>query len=461
MTSFKEDTIAAISTPLGEGGIGIVRLSGPDSLAVADRIFQGKEGGKPSLLPTHSLHYGYIISKGIPIDEVLLTVMRAPRTYTREDIVEINCHGGIVPLRKVLELTLKEGARLADPGEFTRRAFLNGRIDLAQAEAVVEIIKAKTDLSLKVASSQLQGRLSARVEDVRKKIRGLLVKVELTIDFSEEDVGVFKEEDIRQEVEKIKLELDELLTSADHGKVLREGMKTVIGGKPNVGKSSLWNALLGEGRAIVTPLPGTTRDALEEIVNIRGFPLRLVDTAGIRKARGRIERESVIRSRQSLEEADLVLIVLDGSAPLGGDDKDIREELEGKAAIIIINKIDLGQRIKLREVKRIWPGKRIVRISATQGLGLAELKKAIADTFWQGEVPSPETILVINARHKESLLRARKGLDGVTHGLNRRLPPEFIVSDFRLVLNSLGEVGGETATEEILDEIFSRFCIGK
>ncbi len=461
MTSFKEDTIAAISTPLGEGGIGIVRLSGPDSLSVADRIFRGKEGGKPSRMPTHSLHYGYIQSKGKPVDEVLLTVMRAPRTYTREDIVEINCHGGIVPLRKVLELTLKEGARLAAPGEFTRRAFLNGRIDLAQAEAVVEIIKAKTDLSLKVATSQLRGRLSMKVEDVRKKIRRLLVQVESVIDFSEDGVELFKEEDLRQEVEKIKIELDELLISADQGKILREGMKTVIGGKPNVGKSSLWNALLGEERAIVTPLPGTTRDALEETVNIRGFPLRLVDTAGIRKTRGRIERESVIRSRQSLEEADLTLVVLDGSEPLSGEDTDIREELKEKAALVVINKIDLSQRITLREVQKIWPGKRIVRVSAAQGLGLAGLKKAIAEIFWEGKVPSPETLLVIQARHKEALLRARKGLDAVATGLNRRLSPEFIVSDFRLVLNSLGEIGGETAPEEILEEIFSRFCIGK
>jgi tRNA modification GTPase len=238
-------------------------------------------------------------------------------------------------------------------------------------------------------------------------------------------------------------------------------MKTVIGGKPNVGKSSLWNALLGEERAIVTSLPGTTRDALEEIVNIRGFPLRLVDTAGIRKARGRIERESVIRSRQSLEEADLALVVLDGSEPLSGDDQDIRAYLKEKTVIIVINKIDLSQRIKLREVKRLWPGKRTVRVSAAQGLGLTELKKAIAEIFWQGEVPSPETILVIQARHKEALLRARKGLDEVSAGLNRRLPPEFIVSDFRLVLNRLGEIGGETATEEILEEIFSQFCIGK
>ncbi|MCD5401518.1 tRNA uridine-5-carboxymethylaminomethyl(34) synthesis GTPase MnmE [candidate division NPL-UPA2 bacterium] len=461
MTSFKEDTIVAISTPLGEGGIGIVRLSGPDSLTLADRIFQGKDGRKPSRMPTHTLHYGYIMAEEIPLDEVLLTIMRAPRTYTREDIVEINCHGGIVPLKKVLELTLKKGARLAEPGEFTKRAFLNGRIDLAQAEAVVETIRAKTNLSLRVAISQLRGYLSTKVEHIRRNLLRLIAKVEVVIDFPEEDVEVLGEEDIRKEVKKLKAELEELLASADSGKVLREGIKTVIGGKPNVGKSSLWNALLGEERAIVTPLPGTTRDTLEEIVNIQGFPLRLMDTAGIRRARGRIERESVVRGRRSLEEADLALVVLDGSEPLAGDDKGLMEELKGKTAIIVINKIDLGQKIKLGEVKRAWPGKKIVRISATQGTGLPELKRAIADIFWRGGTPSPETILVTNARHKEVLLRAREGLKEVVAGLNRQLPPEFIASGLRSVLNSLGEIGGETATEEILDEIFSEFCIGK
>lgn len=467
MTSFKEDTIVAISTPLGEGGIGIVRLSGPDALALAGRIFypcghkQGKNGRKPSRMPTHSLHYGHIIAKGTLIDEVLLTVMRAPRTYTREDIVEINCHGGIVPLREVLALALREGARLAEPGEFTRRAFLNGRIDLAQAEAVAEMIRAKTDLSLRVAVSQLRGHLSIRVEGIRKKLVKLAAKVEAVIDFPEEEVGVLKGEEIRKEMKMLRVELDKLLASADSGKVLREGIKAVIVGRPNVGKSSLWNVLLGEERAIVTPLPGTTRDALEEIVNIQGAPLRLVDTAGIRRARGRIERESVVRSRRSLEEADLALVVLDGSEPLTGDDRDVMEGLKGKAAIIVINKMDLRRRIRPGEVKSILPGKKLVRISATQGTGLRELKRAIAGVFWRGGVPSPETTLVTNARHKEALLRAREGLEKVAAGLNYQLPPEFIASDLRLALNSLGEIGGGAATEEILDQVFSQFCIGK
>jgi len=362
MISFKEDTIAAISTPLGEGGIGIVRLSGPDSLAIADRIFRNQDGRNPSRMSTHSLCYGHIIAAGKPIDEVLLTVMRAPRTYTREDIVEINCHGGIVPLRQVLELTLKEGARLAEPGEFTRRAFLNGRIDLAQAEAVVETIRAKTDLSLRAAMSQLQGKLSAQVEGMQASLGKLLANVEASIDFAGDGGGVFPEEDLRKEVELLTVELEALLASAESGRVLREGIKTVIAGRPNVGKSSLWNALLGEERAIVTSLPGTTRDALEEMVDVRGIPLRLVDTAGIRKARGRIERESVVRSRRSLQEADLALIVLDGSVPLSGDDQEIGEEARGKETVLVINKIDLPQRLESGDVKRVWPGKKIVRL---------------------------------------------------------------------------------------------------
>ncbi len=451
----------AISTPLGEGGIGIVRLSGPDSLALADRIFQSKDGRKPSRMPTHTLHYGYIMAQEIPLDEVLLTVMRAPRTYTREDIVEINCHGGVVPLKKVLELTLKEGARLAEPGEFTKRAFLNGRIDLARAEAVVETIRARTDLSLRVAISQLRGHLSLKVEHMKTALVKLVAKVEATIDFPEEDIAVLKEEDTRKEAEKLKAELEELLASADSGKVLREGLKTVVGGRPNVGKSTLWNALLGEERAIVTSLPGTTRDTLEETVNIQGLSLRLVDTAGIRRARGRIERESVVRGRRSLEEADLVLVVLDGSKPLNEDDRDIAKDLKEKVVIIIINKTDLSQKIGLGGVKKFWPDKKIVKISATQGTGLSELKKAIADIFWRGEVPSPETILVTKARHKEALLRAREGLEEAITGLERQLSPEFIASDLRSALKSLGEIGGETASEEVLEQIFSQFCIGK
>ncbi len=452
----------AISTPLGEGGIGIVRLSGPDSLAIADSIFRGKDDGyKPSRMPTHTLHYGYIMAQETPLDEVLLTVMRAPRTYTREDIVEINCHGGIVPLRKVLELTLKEGARLAEPGEFTRRAFLKGRIDLAQAEAVAETIRARTDLSLQVAISQLRGHLSLKVEHMKTSLVKLIAKVEVVIDFPEEEVGVPQEEEIKKGVERLKGELEELLASADSGKVLREGLRTVIGGRPNVGKSTLWNALLGEERAIVTSLPGTTRDTLEETVDIQGISLRLVDTAGIRRTRGRIERESVMRGRRSLKEADLTLIVLDGSEPLTGDDKDIMKELKEKVTVIVINKIDRGQRIKLEEVKRAWPNKKIVRISALQGRGLPELKKALVDIFWRGEVPSPETLLVTKARHKEALSRAKEGLEEVLTGLERQLSPEFIASGLRLALKSLGEIGGETATEEILDHIFSQFCIGK
>ncbi|MCD5391144.1 tRNA modification GTPase [candidate division NPL-UPA2 bacterium] len=485
------DTIAAISTPLGEGGIGIVRLSGPQSLAIAERIFQARDGIKPSQSPTHSLHYGHITQNGEIIDEVLLTVMRAPRTYTREDIVEINCHGGIVPLRKVLDLTLKEGACLAEPGEFTKRAFLNGRIDLAQAEAVVDVIRAKTSLSLKTAMSQLRGNFSRKVEDLRTLVVNFIAKVEANLDFPDEDVvkhthtqpkampkaakgnatplqhrpkaGVesLNWQEMREELSEVVDSLNKLIATAKNGKVLREGIRVAISGKPNVGKSSLFNALLGENRTIVTATAGTTRDTIEETINIKGIPLNLVDTAGLREAQGEIGRQSVARSRRSMGEADLVLLVLDGSGALSREDRTIMEEVKDRAAILVINKMDLPRGIDISEVKEALPGKRIVRISATRKSGLPMLKRAIVDMFWQGKVLSPETALVTNARHKNALLRAKESLQNCRSSLQSQVPLEFIALDLRAALNSLGEIVGETATEDILNQIFSQFCIGK
>ncbi len=507
------DTVAAISTPLGEGGIGIVRLSGPQSLAIADRIFQGKDGIKPSQSPTHTLHYGHITQNGEIIDEVLLTVMRAPRTYTREDIVEINCHGGIVPLGRVLDLTLKKGACLSEPGEFTKRAFLNGRIDLAQAEAVIDVIRAKTRLSLKAAVSQLSGHFSREVEDLRNLLVNILAKVEANADFPEEDavkrgetpqstvkqcrfsgsadsqavpfacstltchtekqcpkgrqhwpkagVGSLNWQDIRRELVPIVDDLSKLIATAKSGKLLREGIRAAISGKPNVGKSSLFNALLGENRTIVTAVPGTTRDVIEETVNIKGIPLNLADTAGLRKAEGEIEKESVTRSRHSMGEADLILLTLDGSGTLSQEDRAIMEELKDRTAILVINKKDLPQRIDIKEVKEALPDKRIVRISATRKTGLLELRQAVADMFWQGEVLSPETALVTNARHKDALLKAKESLQNCRDSLQSQVPLEFIALDLRASINSLGEIVGETATEDILNRIFSQFCIGK
>ena len=455
------DTIAAISTPLGEGGIGIARLSGPQSLAIADRIFQGKDGIKPSESPTHTLQYGHITQNGEIIDEVLLTVMRAPYTYTREDIVEINCHGGIVPLGRVLDLTLKEGACLAEPGEFTKRAFLNGRIDLAQAEAVVNVIRAKTSLSLKAAMSQLRGHFSRKVEGLRTTLVNLIAKVEADGDFPDEDVESLNWQDIGRELSEMVDSLSKLIATAKSGKLLREGIRAVIAGKPNVGKSSLFNALLGEDRAIVTAVPGTTRDVIEETVNIKGIALNLADTAGLRKAEGEIEKESVTRSRHSMGEADLILLTLDGSGPLSREDRAIMEEVKDRAAILVINKMDLPQRLNIRQVKEALPDKRIVRISATRKTGLLELKQAVADMFWQGEVLSPETALVTNARHKDALLKAKESLQNCRSSLQSQVPLEFIALDLRSSLNSLGEIVGKTATEDILNRIFSQFCIGK
>ncbi|MCK4436346.1 tRNA uridine-5-carboxymethylaminomethyl(34) synthesis GTPase MnmE [bacterium] len=464
-------TIAAISTPLGEGGIGIVRLSGPQSLAIADRIFQARDGIKLSKSPTHTLHYGHIIENGGIIDEVLLTVMRAPRTYTKEDIVEINCHGGIMPLGGVLELVLKNGASLAEPGEFTKRAFLNGRIDLTQAEAVVDVIRAKTALSLRAAVSQLKGNFSRKVEDARHNLLNLLVKVEASVDFPGEDavkqhwpkagVETLNRQEVKEGLSGMVDSLSKLIATAKSGKLLREGIKVAICGKPNVGKSTLFNALLGEDRAIVTATAGTTRDTIEETINAEGFPVNLMDTAGLRKPRGEIGKESVIRSRRSMKEADLVLLVLDDSEVLSCEDKVIMGEVKDKTTILVINKIDLPQRLNMDEAKKALPDKRIVRISAIRKTGFSQLKRAIVGMFWQGGVLSPETALVTNARYKNALLMARESLQNARESLGSQVPLEFIALDIRSSINVLGEIVGEVATEDILKEIFSRFCIGK
>jgi tRNA modification GTPase len=414
---FANDTIAAVSTPLGEGGIGIVRLSGAKSLSIADKIFKRKDGKKPSSFSTYTTHYGYIVSKGERIEEVILTVMRAPRSYTREDIVEINCHGGIVPLKQVLDLVLESGARMASPGEFTKRAFLNGRIDLAQAEAVVDLIRAKTEEASKIALAQLEGKLSQRLE--------------------------------------------RLLSTAERGKILREGISTVIAGRPNVGKSSLMNAFLRENRVIVTPVPGTTRDTIEEIINIEGIPLKVIDTAGMRKVRGIVEKEGVKRSRLYLERADLVLLILDGSETLAREDRELIEKVKNRNLVVVINKIDLPQKIEIEKAKKLLPGKKIIKISALYGNGLDSLEKYIGRMLWKGEIVSPQTVIVTRARHKEALLQAQESIKKVVESLNSKMSEEFLALDLKAALDNLGEIIGETTSEDILDKIFSEFCIGK
>lgn len=459
-----EDTIAAISTPIGEGGIGIVRMSGSEALTILQRIFaRGKRAHLPlatcHLKPYH-LHYGHIIESetGEVVDEVLVSYMPAPRTYTREDIVEINCHGGIVPLRRILELCLRGGARLASPGEFTLRAFLNGRIDLAQAEAVLDIVRAKTEASLRVAVDQLDGHLSGEVHRIRGQLVDTLAHLEASIDFPEDEIP---ERDIASDLEKARGLLEGLLAHADRGIVYRQGIRTAIVGKPNVGKSSLLNALLRTSRAIVAPIPGTTRDTLEETLNLQGVPLVLVDTAGIvAETEDVLERLSIERSRRALAQADLALLVVDGSEPLGEADCEIARLVGDRTAILVINKIDLPQALDSKSPDFL-SGAPSVRISALTGEGLEELEQAIVETVFSGRVLASDALLVSNPRHKDALQRALDHLMAADEAHRRDMPADFIAIDLTAAISALGEITGETVTEDLLEAIFSNFCVGK
>jgi len=454
-----DDTIAAISTPVGEGGIGIVRLSGPDALAILQNIFlRGRKRSAIRKLQPYHLTYGHVVDPETDqtLDEVLVAYMPAPWTYTRQDVVEINCHGGIVPLRRVLELCLRYGARLASPGEFTLRAFLNGRIDLAQAEAVLDIVRAKTAASLRVAVGQLDGRLSHEVHQVRAQMVDVLSWLEASVDFAEDEIPP---RDVAPDLEKVQGRLERLLSTADQGIVYRQGVRTAIIGRPNVGKSSLLNALLRTSRAIVTPIPGTTRDTLEETLNLQGVPLVLVDTAGITAdAEDVIERLGIERSRAALAQADLALMVVDGSEPLTSADHDIAALLENKPGLLVINKCDLPVVI---DVDGFLPNLPRVRISALTGEGLDTLESAIVETVFSGQVLASDALLVSNPRHKDILQRAHDHVLAARQTHAQGLPADFVAIDLTAAVNALGEITGETLHEDLLETIFSNFCIGK
>jgi len=458
-----DDTIAAISTPIGEGGIGIVRMSGPEALAIVQTIFiKGKSTNIQSpisnLQPPNRLHYGHIIDPETEevIDEVLVSYMKAPRTYTRQDVVEINCHGGIAPLRRVLELCLRQGARLASPGEFTLRAFINGRIDLAQAEAVLDIVRAKTEAGLRVAMGQLEGRLSEQVRALRAQLIDLLAYLEATIDFEEDEIP---ERDIAPDLEEARQQLEKLLAQADRGIIYRQGIRTAIVGKPNVGKSSLLNALLRTSRAIVTPIPGTTRDTLEETLNLQGIPLVLVDTAGIvAETEDVVERLSIERSQKALAQADLALLVVDGSEPLTEADHRIAELVADKTAILVVNKIDLP---RVAADFDILPEAPRVEISALTGEGLEELEETIVEVVFSGQVLASDEPLVSSPRHKDILRRALDHVVSAQEAHAREMPADFVAIDLTSAVNALGEITGETVTEDLLEVIFSEFCVGK
>jgi tRNA modification GTPase len=455
------DTIAAISTPLGMGGIGIVRISGPQAQAIAGQVFRRREGQGPLL--SHRFYLGEIIRPGdrVVLDEVLLVFMRQPKTYTREDVVEIQCHSGALVLQEILEAVLQSGARLADPGEFTKRAFLNGRIDLTQAEAVIDLIQSKTRRSLELANRQRSGRLAAEVGRMKERLLSLLASLEASIDFPEEEVPESPRQEVAGQLQDVRDNLVALLRTYEEGRVYREGIAAVIVGRPNVGKSSLLNSLLREERAIVTAIPGTTRDVIEETVNIEGIPLRIMDTAGLRPAQDAIEEEGVRRTRERLAQADLSIWVVDGSEPLTSEDLEILMQVRNKNTVIAINKNDLPQLFSPEDLQGKIPEASFISISALFGSGIESLKKAICTVVLNGRLESSSELILSNLRHKRAVEVAQEALSQALASLAANLSWEFIILDLRRALEALGEIVGETTSEEILDRIFSQFCIGK
>ncbi len=442
------DTIAAISTPLGEGGIGIVRLSGAEALSIARVLFPGK-------LSDRRLSYGYIIDPqtGERVDEVLVTYMAAPHTYTREDVVEINCHGGPLPLQGILQLALRHGARLAQPGEFTLRAFLNGRIDLAQAESVLDVIRARTEASLRMAVQGLDGALSSAIKDLRGQLLSTLAYLTARIDFPEDELP---SQEVVQPLNEALRTLQALIVTADAGMVYRFGVKTAIVGRPNVGKSSLLNRLLREDRSIVTPIPGTTRDTIEEVANLKGVPFILVDTAGIIHSKDMVESLGVERSRKAIRQADLVLTVIDVSQPMTDADREIVALVGDKGGLIVANKCDLPPQAKPEEL-----GRETIYTSALSGEGLSHLEEKMVELALGGKVIASDAIMVSNPRHKDALERAAKTLNQALQDLDTGMPDDFVTIHLTASLNALGEITGETIQEDLLATIFANFCIGK
>ena len=451
------DTIAAIATPVGEGGIAVVRLSGPQSLSIADTSFRpaGKSSPPPSAAPSHTIHFGKIVRQGRILDEVLLAVMRAPRSFTRQDVVEITCHGGLLPAKLVLDTLLENGARLAAPGEFTRRAFLNGRIDLAQAEAVADLIHSRTELALAAANEQLAGKLSQRINLLRDDLMRTLAHIEAHIDFPDEDIAPDTREKLIGRLQAGVAFTDQLLRTANEGRILRRGIRAAIIGRPNVGKSSLLNQLLGHDRAIVSRIPGTTRDTIEETANVRGLPVIFIDTAGLREAADEIELEGIRRSRGALADAELILHVLDAADPLADDDEKLFSEFAQKKRLLIRNKIDLPLRLQLP------PGISALDVCCLTGKGIEEVKDAIKEKVWAGEIQAGMWQVMINARHQDALQRAREAIGRAVAALREGLGLELAALDLRIAANAVGEIVGKTTTDDLLDAIFSQFCIGK
>lgn len=458
--SYVFDTIAAISTPMGNGGIAIVRISGSNAIFVLDKIFKCNKKAKE--IKSHTINYGHIVDEQNNIvDEVLVNVMLAPKTYTKEDIVEINCHGGIVSVSRILELVLKNGARMAETGEFTKRAFLNGRIDLSQAEAVIDIINAKTTLSQQNAVNQLEGKLSKIVKEIRNDILLMIANIEASIDYPEHDMEQLNFKTIYKKTCDIKIQIQELLKTADKGKIIKEGIETVILGRPNVGKSSLLNTLLQEERAIVTDIAGTTRDILQEYVNILGIPLKLVDTAGIRETNDEIEKIGVEKAKEFAKHCDLIIFMIDGSLEISQLDIDILKEVQLKKIIVIVNKIDLKQKASLELIKEYIQESNIIKTSLTNKEGIEVLYNKIKELFFQGDISLSNDVLVSSIRNKNSINNSLNSLDQVIKTIDNGLPEDFISIDLQQSYKYLGEITGESLDEDIIDKIFKEFCLGK
>lgn len=455
------DTIAAISTPLGEGGIAIIRVSGDEAITEVERIFHSSV--KLSDAASHTINYGYIVDPETNerIEEVLVSLMRGPRSYTTEDVVEINTHGGVVSMRRVMELLLKQRIRVAEPGEFTKRAFLNGRIDLSQAEAVIDLIRSKSDRAFDVAMKQAQGQLSTKIKVLRHTLVETLAHIEVNIDYPEHDVEEMTNMYIQGQCGSVIASIDRLLKTASEGKILREGITTAIIGRPNVGKSSLLNALAQDNKAIVTDIPGTTRDVIEEMITINGIPLRLLDTAGMRETSDVVERIGVERSRSALQDADLILLVLNQNEALHEDERELLQQLNGRQVIVILNKTDLPTQMDVDEVETHSPGVHIVRMSALLQEGIDALEQAISDLFFTGKIESQDATYVSNVRHIGLLHQAKKSLTDAVDAAQTGIPIDIIQIDVRTAWEQLGEIIGDSVGESLIDQIFSQFCLGK
>ncbi|PHA00452.1 tRNA uridine-5-carboxymethylaminomethyl(34) synthesis GTPase MnmE [Bacillus pseudomycoides] len=455
------DTIAAISTALGEGAIAIVRVSGDDAVEKVNRIFKGKD---LTTVPSHTIQYGHIVDLDTNkvIEEVMISIMRAPKTFTREDIVEVNCHGGLVSVNKVLQLILSQGVRLAEPGEFTKRAFLNGRIDLSQAEAVMDLIRAKTDRAMNVAINQMEGRLSKLIGRLRQEILETLAHVEVNIDYPEyDDVEEMTHGVLIEKAEYVQSEIGKLLQTSKQGKILREGIATAIIGRPNVGKSSLLNSLVQEKKAIVTDIAGTTRDVIEEYVNVRGVPLKLIDTAGIRETEDIVEQIGVERSKEMMNKADLVLLVVNYNEVLTNEDEELFRAVQGKDFIVIVNKTDLPQQIDMERVTQLAGSARVITTALIEEKGVDELEQAIADLFFEGTIEAADMTYVSNARHIGLLAQAEKTIGDAIEAIHNGVPIDMVQIDLTRTWEILGEITGDTVHESLIDQLFSQFCLGK